>query len=77
MAVALTLLVVGLLTRVSARYGLSLLGIGDLDDFGGEVSLRARLLPLVGLGLLWGLVAGFLGSLLARRVRRRGEVTEG
>ncbi|MEU4211842.1 streptophobe family protein [Streptomyces sp. NPDC026206] len=73
-AVALTLLVVGLLTRVSARLGLSLLGIGDLgDDFGGNVSLQARLLRLAGLGLLWGFLAGFLGSVAALRVRRRGE----
>ncbi|MFI1968670.1 streptophobe family protein [Streptomyces cinnamoneus] len=76
-ATALTLLVVGLLTRVSARYGLSLLGIGDLgDDFGGTVSLRAQLPRLVGVGLLSGLVAGFLGGLLARRVRRRGEAPQ-
>ncbi|MFF4161518.1 streptophobe family protein [Streptomyces sp. NPDC001678] len=71
MTLALALLMVGLLTRISARYGLSLLGIGDLGDFGGEVSLDARLLPLVGLGLLWGLVAGFLGGVLVGYLRRR------
>ncbi|MFI9240572.1 streptophobe family protein [Streptomyces sp. NPDC053079] len=77
-AAALTLLVVGLLTRVEARLGLSLLGIGDLgDDFGGDVSLHALLPRLVGFGLLWGFVAGFLGSLAALRVRRRGEVEAG
>ncbi|MGX8904893.1 streptophobe family protein [Streptomyces netropsis] len=74
-AVAITLLVVGLLTRVSARFGLSLFGIGDLDAFGGEVLLRPRLWLLVGVGLLWGLIAGFLGGLFTSRVRRRGEVT--
>ncbi|MFI9202388.1 streptophobe family protein [Streptomyces sp. NPDC053048] len=74
LAVAVTLLVVGLLTRVSARFGLSLLGLGDLEDFGGEVSLHARLLRLLGFGLLWGLVAGFVGGLAAGRVHRRGEV---
>ncbi|MGW1197506.1 streptophobe family protein [Streptomyces sp. NPDC002536] len=76
-ALAVTLLVVGLLTKVSARYGLSLLGLGDLGDFGsGEVRLHARLLHLVGLGVLWGLVAGVLGGLFAVRVRRRGKVEE-
>ncbi|MEV5239174.1 streptophobe family protein [Streptomyces cinnamoneus] len=74
-AAAVTLLVIGLLTHVEARFGLSLLGIGDLgDDFGGAVSLRAQLPRLVGLGALWGFLAGFLGSLAASRVRRRGEV---
>ncbi|MBZ6474253.1 streptophobe family protein [Streptomyces griseocarneus] len=72
-AVAVTLLVVGLLTRVSAIFGLSLLGLGDLGDFGGEVSLHARLLRLVGFGLLWGLLAGFIGGLAGSWVRRRGE----
>ncbi|MFC5721679.1 streptophobe family protein [Streptomyces gamaensis] len=75
-ALALTLLVIGLLTRIEARFGLSLLGIGDLGGFGGEVRLSARLLPLVGVGLVWGLVAGFAGSLLAVRVRRRGDVAQ-
>ncbi|MBT2387206.1 hypothetical protein J7E86_27235 [Streptomyces sp. ISL-11] len=75
-ALAVTLLVAGILTRISARFGLSLLGLGDLAGFGGEVSLRPRWWTLLGFGMLWGLVAGFLGSLLARRVRRRGDVTE-
>ncbi|ARZ72046.1 membrane protein [Streptomyces albireticuli] len=75
-ALAVTLLVIAALTRITARFGLSLLGIGDLGAFGGEVSLRPRWLPLLGFGLLWGLIAGFLGSVLARRVRRRGDVAE-
>ncbi|MGW7574509.1 streptophobe family protein [Streptomyces sp. NPDC054765] len=76
-ALALTLLVVGLLTRISAHYGLSLMGVGDLGgDLGGKVTLEPQLLRLVGVGLLWGLVTGFLGSLLARRVRHPGEVPE-
>ncbi|WP_229332358.1 streptophobe family protein, partial [Streptomyces sp. UNOC14_S4] len=49
-ALALTLLVVGLLTRISARFGLSLLGVGDVSAFGGEVTLRPRLWGLLGLG---------------------------
>ncbi|MFI9723250.1 streptophobe family protein [Streptomyces sp. NPDC052396] len=64
MALALALPAVGLLTRVSARYGLSLIGVGDIDAFGSEVSLHARLLRLAGLGALWGLLAGALGALL-------------
>ena len=76
-ALALTLFVVGLLTRISAHYGLSVIGVGDLGgDLGGEVTLEPQLLRLVGVGLVWGLVTGFLGSLLARRVRHPGEVRE-
>ncbi|MGK5729824.1 streptophobe family protein [Streptomyces sp. URMC 124] len=75
-ALALTLFVVGTLTRISARVGLSLLGIGDLSSFGGEVTLRPHLLTLTGVGLLWGIVAGYLGSLLSRRAGRRGPVEE-
>ncbi|MEU8781923.1 streptophobe family protein [Streptomyces sp. NPDC048637] len=76
-ALALTLFVVGLLTRISAHYGLSVVGVGDLGgDLGGEVTLEPQLLRLVGVGLVWGLVTGFLGSLLARGVRHPGEVRE-
>ncbi|MGK5549832.1 streptophobe family protein, partial [Streptomyces sp. URMC 127] len=71
-ALAVTLFAVGTLTRISARFGLSLLGITDMSAFGGEVALRPHLLTLTGLGLLWGLVAGFTGSVLARRARRGG-----
>lgn len=79
MAVALTLtvLAVCLLARVSAHAGLSLLGIGDL---GGGLSGLVKLRPHVGtalfLAVAWGLVSGFIGGLLARRVHRRGEVGE-
>ncbi|GGT29838.1 hypothetical protein GCM10014713_24250 [Streptomyces purpureus] len=75
-AFALTLLVIGPVTRISARYGLSLLGIGDIEGLGGEVLLRPHPWAAAGLALLWGLVAGFLGGLLAWRVRRRGEVQD-
>lgn len=75
LALALTLLVVGLLTGISARYGLSLIGIGDLGgELGGEVSLQPELPRLVAAGAVWGLVTGFLGSLLARRIRHPGDV---
>jgi hypothetical protein len=72
LALGLTMLVIGLLSRVLAHFGLTIMGIGDLGGgLGGEVSLQPNLLPLTGFGLLWGLVAGFLGSLLATRVRVR------
>ncbi|MBD0743758.1 streptophobe family protein [Streptomyces sp. CBMA152] len=74
-ALALTVLAVCLLSRISAHYGLSLLGIGDIGGgLAGQVSLQPHLWRAVGLAVLWGLVAGFLGSVLARGVRRRGEV---
>ncbi|WP_344071203.1 streptophobe family protein [Streptomyces crystallinus] len=77
-ALALTVLAVSLLASTSAHYGLSLLGIGDLGGgLSGQVSLKPRLWTGLGFAVLWGLVAGFLGSLLARRVRRRGEVEPG
>ncbi|WP_282692422.1 streptophobe family protein [Streptomyces sp. CC208A] len=73
-ALALTLLVVMPLTLVEARFGLSILGIGDLGALGGEVLLRPEVWRTVGLALLWGFVAGFLGGLLATRVRHRGQI---
>ncbi|HET9379890.1 MAG TPA: streptophobe family protein [Streptomyces sp.] len=73
-ALALTVLMICLVGRVTAHYGLSVLGIGDLGgDLAGELFLRPRLWAAVGLALLWGLAAGFLGGLLARPVGRRGE----
>ncbi|MFF5973527.1 streptophobe family protein [Streptomyces sp. NPDC012769] len=75
-AFAATLLVVIPLTLVEARFGLSILGIGELEGLGAEVLLRPHVWKTVGLGLLWGLAAGFLGGLLATRVHRRGEVTQ-
>ncbi|WP_257133498.1 streptophobe family protein [Streptomyces sp. f51] len=79
MAVALTLTVlfICLTARISAHYGLSLLGLGDLGGgLGGEVSLRAKLWTALGFAVLWGLVTGFLGGLAATRVHRRGEVLD-
>ncbi|MCX5388786.1 streptophobe family protein [Streptomyces sp. NBC_00094] len=73
-AFALTMLVVTPLTLVEARFGLSILGIGDLESLGGEVLLRPDVWKTVGFALLWGLVVGFLGGLLASRVHRKGEV---
>ncbi|OIJ93973.1 streptophobe family protein [Streptomyces monashensis] len=76
-ALALAVLMICLTGRVSAHYGLSLLGIGNLGGgLSGELFLEPRLWQAVGLGALWGLVAGLLGGLLALPVRRRGEVGE-
>jgi hypothetical protein len=74
-ALALTVLMICLMGRISAHYGLSVLGIGDLGGgLGGQLFLTPRLWTAVGLGALWGLVTGFLGALLARPVRRTGAV---
>ena len=74
-ALALTMLTLCLAGRIAAHYGLALLGIGDLGgNLSGELRLEPVLWSAVGLGVLWGLVAGFLGALLARPVHRRGEV---
>ncbi|MEW2488036.1 streptophobe family protein [Streptomyces sp. NPDC048411] len=74
-ALLLTVLTVCLVARVSAHYGLSLLGIGDLGGgLGGEVTLRPRLGSALVVAVAWGLVTGFLGGLLASRIHRRGEV---
>ncbi|KKD06781.1 streptophobe family protein [Streptomyces sp. WM6386] len=73
-ALALTVLMICLVGRISAHYGLSVLGIGDLGgDLNGELFLEPELWTAVGLAALWGLVTGFLGALLARPVRRTGE----
>jgi hypothetical protein len=71
-ALALTVLMICLVGRLSAHYGLSLLGIGDLDgDLAGELFLKPEPWAATGLAALWGLVTGCLGGLLARPVRRR------
>ncbi|WP_328680947.1 streptophobe family protein [Streptomyces sp. NBC_00322] len=77
MAVGLTLtvLTICLVVPVDAHYGLSLLGIGDIaGGLSGVVTLKPQLWAALGLAVLWGLVTGFLGSLLASRVHRRGEI---
>ncbi|MFF3604963.1 streptophobe family protein [Streptomyces sp. NPDC002463] len=73
-AFALTMLVAAPLTLVEARFGLSVIGIGDLSSLGGEVILRPDVWKTAGFALLWGLAFGFLGGLLASRVHRKGEV---
>ncbi|WP_142148928.1 streptophobe family protein [Streptomyces sp. SLBN-31] len=72
-ALALTVLMICLVGRISAHFGLSVLGIGDLGGgLAGKVFLRPEVWSALGLALLWGLLTGFLGALLARPVRRRG-----
>ncbi|MER5198411.1 streptophobe family protein [Streptomyces sp. NPDC002755] len=72
-ALVLTVLMICLVGRVSAHYGLSVLGLGDLGgDLSGELYLRPEVWSALGLAALWGLVAGFLGGLLAGAARRRG-----
>ncbi|MFD0417213.1 streptophobe family protein [Streptomyces sp. NPDC127108] len=74
-ALALTVLTVCLLAEISAHAGLSLLGIGDLGGgLSGLVKLRPHLGTALVIAVAWGLVAGFVGGLLARPVHRRGEV---
>lgn len=74
-ALALTVLMICLVGRLSAHYGLSILGLGDIGGgLSGEIFLKPQVWGALGFAVLWGLVAGFLGALLARRVRRRGEV---
>ncbi|MFZ3468556.1 streptophobe family protein [Streptomyces sp. 4.24] len=69
-ALALATLMVCLLVRVQAQFGLSLLGLGDVDQFGGDVELRPLLWRTVGLAFAAGAVAGFLGALFPRRRHR-------
>ncbi|MFJ4787436.1 streptophobe family protein [Streptomyces sp. NPDC088794] len=72
-ALALTVLMICLVGRISAHYGLSVPGIGDLGGgLSGDLFLKPKVWSALGLALAWGLVAGFLGALLAKPVRRRG-----
>ncbi|MER5750120.1 streptophobe family protein [Streptomyces sp. NPDC002088] len=73
-ALALTVVMICLVGRVSAHYGLSLPVIGDLGGgLSGDLSLRPKVWTALGFAVLWGLVTGFLGGLLARRAHRHGE----
>ncbi|ELS50558.1 putative Integral membrane protein [Streptomyces viridochromogenes Tue57] len=76
-ALACTVLMICLVGRIDTHHGLSVLGISDLGGgLSGELFLRPEVWTAVGLALLWGLVAGFLGGLAARHARHRGQVTE-
>ncbi|WP_416981078.1 streptophobe family protein [Streptomyces sp. T028] len=72
-ALVLTVLMICLVGRVSAHYGLTVLGINDLAGLSGDLFLHPEVWSALGLAALWGLVTGFLGALLARPVHRRGE----
>ncbi|WP_431952562.1 streptophobe family protein [Actinacidiphila sp. bgisy167] len=72
-ASAVAMLLIGVLTRIDAHYGLSLFGIGDPADtggLGGSVVLLPNLLPAVGIAAVWGVAAGLLGSVAARSPAR-------
>ncbi|MFE7132148.1 streptophobe family protein [Streptomyces sp. NPDC057638] len=72
-ALVLTVFTVCSLVRVDASWGLSLLGIGDAGGaLGARVRLDPRLWSALGLAVLWGLVTGLLGGLLARWLRPAG-----
>jgi hypothetical protein len=75
-ALVLTVLTVCLVGRISAHYGLSVLGIGDLGgNLSGKLFLHAEVWSALALAALWGLVTGFLGGLLAGLLRHRGVLT--
>ena len=69
-ALGAALLLVGLLTRVSAGYGLSFLGVGGLGGPAAAVALHCDLLVTVASGVVWGAFAGFLGALTVRHSAR-------
>ncbi|MGW3243375.1 streptophobe family protein [Streptomyces sp. NPDC001070] len=73
-ASAVAMLLIGVLTRIDAHYGLSLFGIGDPADtggLGGSIVLLPNLLPAIGIAALWGVAAGLLGSMAVRLLARR------
>ncbi|MFI6035918.1 streptophobe family protein [Streptomyces sp. NPDC051315] len=75
-ALVLTVLMICLVGRISAHYGLSVFGISDLGGFGlsGEFFLRPLPWTALGLAAVWGAVAGFLGGVLARGTSGHGQV---
>jgi hypothetical protein len=71
-ALVLTVLMICLTGRITAHYGLSLPGVGDVGGgLSGEVLLRPRLWSALGLAAGWGLATGLLGALPARRLHHR------
>ncbi|MGW0948342.1 streptophobe family protein [Streptomyces sp. NPDC002623] len=73
LALVLTVLTLCLIGRITAHYGLTVLGVNDLAGLSGDLFLHPDIWPALGLAALWGLVTGFLGALAARPVHRRGE----
>ncbi|MFF4019688.1 streptophobe family protein [Streptomyces sp. NPDC001843] len=73
LSLALTVLMICLVGRVSVHYGLYLVGLGDVGgSLSGQLLLRPDVWPAVGIAALWGWVAGVVGARLARTMRRRG-----
>ncbi len=71
-ALALAVLAIGPTARISARIGLSVLGIGDLGEgLSGQVLLEPHLWGALGLALLWGLAAGCAAAWAVQGLRRR------
>ncbi|MFI9646455.1 streptophobe family protein [Streptomyces sp. NPDC052040] len=70
-ALVAAVLMICLVCRVRAHYGLSLLGVGDLDGgLSGVLFLTPAWWTALGLGALWGLVAGFAAGPAAGWLRR-------
>ncbi|MYU23673.1 streptophobe family protein [Streptomyces sp. SID8352] len=79
-ALVCTVLMICLVGRVYAHYGLSVLGIGDLGGgLTGQVFLRPRTWTALWRAALWGAAAGLVGALLVRwsRAGRRAGAGRG
>ncbi|MFI9564250.1 streptophobe family protein [Streptomyces rishiriensis] len=71
-ALVLTVLMICLTCRISAHYGLSVLGLGDLGgQLSGRLFLRPEVWSALGAAALWGAAAGFLGGAAVEALRRR------
>ncbi|MCQ9179981.1 hypothetical protein KMT30_13295 [Streptomyces sp. IBSBF 2953] len=71
-ALVVTVLMICLTCRISAHYGLSVLGLGDLGGgLSGRLLLRPELWSALGAAALWGLVAGLPAGPAVEGLRRR------
>ncbi|MGV9246301.1 streptophobe family protein [Streptomyces sp. NPDC003710] len=74
LALGSAVLMICLVCRVEAHYGLSLLGVGDLGGgLSGVLFLTPQWWTALGLAALCGLAAGLVGGWVAGRVPPRGE----
>ncbi|MDT0463742.1 streptophobe family protein [Streptomyces gibsoniae] len=72
-ALVAAVLMICLVCRIRAHYGLSLLGVGDLGGgLSGVLMLTPQWWTALGLAALWGLAAGFVAGPAEGRIRRRG-----